>query len=145
MTQSLCFVGLALLPNSVFAWEFTPGLPCILSHQSGATEVTLTYDPTQPLYSFSLKQPDPFVPAPVFGLRFTGDLALAIGTDRHQFTEGGTRLTVTDTGFGNVLNGLQFNDVMIAAIGPDLISVPLVGASDAVAAFRACEAAPPVS
>lgn len=127
------------------AWEFTPGAPCLLTHATPAVEVTLTYDPTTPLYSISFKQAHSFPTGAVFGLRFNGALPLAIGTDRQRLSEDNTRLTVEDSGFGNVLNGLQFNDMMVATIGAQLIAVPLAGATDPVAAFRACESPLPLS
>ncbi|WP_299872937.1 hypothetical protein [uncultured Sulfitobacter sp.] len=133
------------LATQATAWEFTPGMPCVLTHQSGDVAVTLTYDPVTPLYSISLKQTEGFPAAPTFGLRFDGDLPIAIGTDRHQFTDDRRRVTVEDSGFGNVLNGLQFNKLMTAFVGAQVISVPLNGAAEPVAAFRACEAPLPTS
>lgn len=140
--KTICLVLAALslaLATPAAAWEFTPGQPCLLTHQSGDVAVTLTYDPAAPLYTISLMQSEGFPVAPTFGLRFDGDLPLAIGTDRHQFTENRRRLTVEDSGFGNVLNGLQFNRLMTAFIGAQVISIPLNGAAEPVAAFRACE------
>lgn len=134
-----------VLATQATAWEFTPGMPCVLTHQSGDVAVTLTYDPVTPLYSISLRQTEGFPVAPTFGLRFDGDLPLAIGTDRHQFTDNRRRVTVQDSGFGNVLNGLQFNKLMTAFVGAQIISVPLNGAAEPVAAFRACQAPLPTS
>lgn len=134
-----------VLATQATAWEFTPGMPCVLTHQSGDVAVTLTYDPVTPLYSISLRQTEGFPVAPTFGLRFDGDLPLAIGTDRHQFTDNRRRVTVQDSGFGNVLNGLQFNQLMTAFVGAQIISVPLNGAAEPVAAFRACKAPLPTS
>lgn len=142
---ALALLVITLAPSSSAAWEFTPGDPCVLTHTTDDVEVTLTYDPVTPLYSFSLKQAQPFPAASVFGLQFSGPLSLAIGTDRHQISDAGRRVTVEDNGFGNVLNGMQYNDAMIATIGNQLIAVSLEGAADPVAAFRACEGPDPVS
>ena len=131
--------------GAVSAWEFTPGAPCVLTNSTPDVDITLTYDPTKPLYSISLKKTQPFPQAPVFGLQFSGALPLAIGTDRHIFSEGRTRVTVEDSGFGNVLNGLQFNDAMTALVGAELIAVSLAGAAGPTEAFRACESAPSLS
>lgn len=138
-------MALCCIATQATAWEFTAGAPCLLTHATPAVEVTLTYDPSTPLYSISLKQAHPFPAGAVFGLRFNGPLPLAIGTDRQRLSDGDTRLTVEDSGFGNVLNGLQFNDMMVATIGAQLVAVPLKGAEDAVAAFRACQSPLPVS
>lgn len=124
------------------AWEFTPGLPCRLSHETPEAQIELTYDPTQPLYTITITRALPWPDAPVFAMRFDGPRAIGIGTDRHKLHEGGTALTVIDTGFGNVLDGLEFNHTALAMAGDAQVSFPLEGAAEPVAAFRACEDAP---
>lgn len=126
------------------AWEFTPGTPCVLTHEAQGVAVRLTYDPTIPLYSIALTQTAPFAPAPVFGMQFIGPFPLSISTGKHQLSDGGKTLTVTDSGFGNVLNGMQFNSSFIATLGAQTVSVPLDGAANPVAAFRACDVRPAV-
>jgi hypothetical protein len=51
---------------------------------------------------------------------------------------------VTDSGFGNVLDGLQFNDTATAVTGAAELRIPLEGAAPAVEDFRACTKAPSV-
>jgi len=50
----------------------------------------------------------------------------------------GASLSVTDTGFGNVLTGLETARVARAVSGPRIIEIPLDGIADPMAAFRAC-------
>ncbi|MEW9921145.1 hypothetical protein AB2B41_16155 [Marimonas sp. MJW-29] len=135
-------IGLTLLALPADAWEFTPSTPCLLTHETGEVAVELTYDPTAPLYSISLTQKTPFDPAPIFSMRFNGPFPLAISTDQHRLSNGGRTLTVVDQGFGNVLNGLQFNDTAVATLGARYVPIPLKDAADAVAAFRACDVVP---
>lgn len=120
------------------AWDFTPGLPCILSHSSNGSQVELTYDPRVPVYTISVTRTAPWPDAPVFSMRFSGTAALEIFTDRHVLSNDARRVTVTDRGFGNVLDGLQFNDTAVANIGTVTVEIPLAGAAEPVAAFRLC-------
>ncbi|WP_300064024.1 hypothetical protein [uncultured Roseobacter sp.] len=129
-----------MLATSAHAWEFTPGLPCRLTHETAEVAVELTHDPTQPLYSITLTRPAPWVPAPVFSMDFEGGATLGIATDRHQLNGDGTALTVTDRGFGNVLRGLAFNETAIATLGNQRVAIPLQGAAEPVEQFRRCEA-----
>ena len=70
-------------------------------------------------------------------------LPIQIATDRHGYDQAGTTLTVSDSGFGHVLNGSQFNDSMTALIGSEALTVSLQGAAGPTAAFRACEGVAP--
>lgn len=133
------FYLILIVPGGAEAWEYTAGLPCRLTHDSAQVSVELTYDPTKPLYSISLTKTSTWPEADIFEMQFIGPRGLVIGTDRHQFSEGGTRLTVTDTGFNNVLDGLQFNHTARAVLDDVSIEVPLDGAADPVEAFRRCE------
>lgn len=135
-------IVLGLSCQLVVAWEFTPGTPCVLRHETATVTIELTYDPTIPIYSISLTQPESFRQAPVFSMQFSGQMPVGISTDRHRFTNMGRTLTVTDSGFGNVLNGLQFNNKAIAILGNASIEIPLDDAADAVAAFRTCDVLP---
>ena len=121
------------------AWEFTPGTPCVLTHETPDIAIKLTFDPTQPLYSIALTQTTPFTPAPVFAMRFDGPMPIRIATDRHQMSADNQTVSASDSGFGNVLNGLQFNLTATATLGDQTITIPLEGAADPVAAFRACD------
>lgn len=132
-------LGFILLTSQANAWEFTPGLPCLLTHETPQARIELTYDPTQPLYSITITRTGPWPNAPVFSMRFEGPRPIEIGTDRHRLHEDGTALTVIDTGFGNVLDGLQFNHFAHAIAGDVALSFPLDGAAEPVAAFRACQ------
>jgi len=141
MRFALC---LLLSAAPAYAWEFTPGLPCVLTHQTDDAEIELTYDPTQPLYTLSIRQNNVWPGAPVFAMRFDGPSGLTISTDRHALSRDGLSVVVMDRGFGNVLNGLQFNDTATALLGDTSISFPLYGAQEPVAAFRLCQAIPGV-
>ena len=140
--------ALALLPllaaTPAAAWEFTPNPVCTLRHAGAEAGVVVTHDPreAQP-YAITLTRPDTAWPeGPVFTLTFEGPRPLTIGTDRHRLTGGGTALTVTDRGFGNVLDGLQFCDRAVARLGEAAVAVSLTGAAGPVEAFRACALAP---
>jgi hypothetical protein len=134
-------LALLLAPLPAAAWEFFPGPVCRLIHSTPEASVELTYDPAGPLYSITVARPGlPFPAAPVFAMRFEGPRGLTIATDRHQNPDGDpTRLRVTDTGFGNVLDGLEFNRTATALIGGQEVAFALDGAAGPVAAFRACE------
>lgn len=121
------------------AWEFTPGTPCLLTHDTPDVAIKLTFDPTQPLYSIALTQKTPFTPAPVFAMRFDGPMPIRIATDRHQMSADNQTVSASDSGFGNVLNGLQFNLTATVTLGDQTITIPLDRAAAPVAAFRACD------
>ena len=129
---------LSCLAAPALAWDFTPGQPCRLSHDTAEARIELTYDPTQPLYTITIERSAPWPVAPVFSMRFDGPHQIGIGTDRHRLSADGTSLTVFDTGFGNVLDGLQFNHTAWAISGDVELPIPLEGAPVPVAAFRAC-------
>lgn len=135
---------LTLLATPAAAWDFTPGLPCMLTHKTADAEIELTYDPTQPLYSVTIRKDAPLAWGEIFAMRFDGPSGLTISTDRHALSRDGRAVTVTDTGFGNVLNGLQFNDTATALLGNQAISFSLDGAAEPVAAFRLCNPEPGV-
>ncbi len=125
------------------AWEFTPSPVCTLSDATASASVKLTFDPGQPdPYTIVVKGPAPWPNAPVFSMRFDGAQGLTISTNRQTLSDGGRTLTVTDKGFGNVLNGLEFNSTATALAGDAAIPFPLDGAAPAVKAFRACVGAP---
>lgn len=140
MRLALC---VTLLTTQAHAWTFTPGQPCILSHDTQNASIELTYDPAAPLYTLSITRSDPFIPAPVFSMQFQSAVPIAIGTDRHRLTNDNRTLSVADSGFGNVLDGLQFNTTATATLGDLTLEFPLAGAAEPVAAFRACEGGAP--
>ena len=133
---------LAAVSTQAQAWEVTTeDALCVLSHAEADLAIRLTYDPGPPLYTIALTRAGAAWPqAPVFALQFSGPQPNLITTDRHV-TEG-TTLTVTDRGFANVLDGLQFNDTATARAGDAAIAIPLENAAPAVAAFRTCTISP---
>ena len=138
------FLLFTLLASPVDAWEFIPGLPCVLTHETAEAEIELTYDPTQPLYSVTLRQDTPLPESGWLAMRFDGPAGLTISTTRHSLSGDGRAVTVLDTGFGNVLDGLQFNTSATVLLGNRAISFPLAGAAEPVAAFRLCQPEPGV-
>lgn len=104
----------------------------------------MTYDPTLPLYTVTVRRDAAWPDAPIFAMRFDGPAGLTISTDRHILSDDGRALTVTDRGFGNVLNGLQFNETVTALLGDAEVQFPLAGAPEPVADFRLCRAEPGV-
>ena len=125
------------------AWEFSDSPVCTLSHMTDEVAVTVTFDPALAEYAITLTldgAPWPVVPA--FAIAFDGAAPLVIQTDRHQLSDDGQSLRVTDTGFGNVLDGLEFNatalGIALAFAGDRRVVVPLAGAAPAVREFRAC-------
>jgi hypothetical protein len=136
-------LALAILATPAQAWDFTPTPICTIRNDTPMLQVRVTYDPTlaQP-YTISLTRPDPWPVTDTFGLRFEGPMAKTIGTSRHQLSPDGRTVTVTDTGFGNVLDGLALNGFAAALAGDVLVPFDLTGARPAVEAFRACGEVP---
>lgn len=123
------------------AWEFRETDVCTLTHTDPAAEVVITFDPAQPLYTITLTRPErPWPAGPDFRIRFDGPRPIAIGTTRQVISDDGRSLSVSDTGFGNVLDGVQFNTLMFATVGDQGITIPLAGAAGPMADFRACPA-----
>lgn len=138
----LCTI--VFVPTPAFAWEFTSGLPCVLTHETEQAQIELTYDPIAPLYTVTVTLSEPWPEARLFEMRFDGPQGRRIGTDRHRLSNNGRSLTVEDRGFGNVLDGLQFNFTATAIAGDSNVSFSLENAAKAVAEFRNCEIAPQV-
>ena len=135
----LIFATLLLAASPAAAWEATIGPVCTLSHSTDEADILLTYDPGGPEYSITLTwQNGRWDAAPFFAMRFDGGKPNTITTDRHALSEGDAALTVTDKGFGNVLDGLQFNQIATAYTDGQSIEIPLDGAAEPVARFRAC-------
>lgn len=123
------------------AWEYSPVPVCTVSHRSDAGAITLTYDPSQAdPYAIAITSPDDWASGKVFGLHFDGASALTITTDRQVVS--GETLTVRDQGFGNVLNGLQFNTNVTAFAGDTSLAFSLDGAAPEIEKFRACLVTP---
>jgi hypothetical protein len=125
---------LLLLTSPASAWEFSPSPICTLRHAQPDIAVEVTYDGA--LYAIHLTRPGrPWPEAPVFAIGFA-PFGPTISTPRHQVD--GDRLTVTDTGFGNVLRGLEGNAQAVAMLGSVQAGIDLSGAAPEVAEFRAC-------
>ncbi|KIC50137.1 hypothetical protein [Tateyamaria sp. ANG-S1] len=133
-------IALALLTTPAHAWDFTPSPICTLAHIENTAEMTITYDHTTRLYAIAVTNSDGWPAAPAFSIRFDGPRPGTISTTRHE-TDGPT-LTVSDIGFGNVLDGLEFNTTATAFTQTAAVTVSLDGAAPEVQKFRACAMAP---
>lgn len=139
----ICMIRLAfciaLLASPAAAWEFNPQPICTISHQTDEVDLAVTFDPATAIYEIRLTLVDrPWPSAPVFAIQFDGPAGLTISTDRHQLSSGNKTLSVTDTGFGNVLNGLGLNRSATLLLGDRTVGVALDGAADPVEEFRSC-------
>ena len=126
------------LPAS--AWEFSPLPICTLDHVEDDLAVRVTYDPATELYAITLTRPQGWPADPTFSIRFDGGRPLTISTTRHDIDP--ATISVTDTGFGNVLNGLQFNTSATAFTATGSATFSLEGAANPVLKFRECATAP---
>lgn len=130
---------LVALAGPAVAWDFAPTPVCTLSHEGQDMAVTVTFDPSIEEYAIHLTRDGGWPEVPVFSLRFEGPAGQTISTSRHMLNvQGPNSLTVRDRGFGNVLNGLEFNTRAVAVLGDLEVAVSLAGAAPAVAEFRAC-------
>ena len=124
------------------AWEASVGQICTLSHDTSSAEIFLTYDPSQPLYTLTVTQKtEAWTQAPWFAMRFEGPSPIEIATSRHVLSDGAASLTVADTGFGNVLDGLEYNQTAYAFTRDGVAEFPLDGAAPQVRIFRDCAGA----
>lgn len=139
MFRALAILFLTAAP--ALAWEARPGPVCELVHDGKTAAVRVTYDPAIPEYAIAITPDRPWRKGPIFAMRFDGPRSNLITTGRHVISGGGATLTVTDKGFGNVLNGLEFNHTATALLGEQAVSVSLDGAGPAVRDFRACASA----
>ncbi len=137
-TMRLAFT-LILLASPAAAWEFRATPICTLAETGDAGNLTVTYDASLPEYTITITLPDATWPdAPAFAMGFAGDRPINIQTDRHSRSADGRSLTVKDTGFGNVLNGLEFNMRVYASSGDMTIGFDLTGITPAIRDFRNC-------
>lgn len=124
------------------AWEFSPSPICTLTHTSDDIAMTVTYDPAITEYTITVTlDGDTWGNDLIFGMAFVGERPISIQTDRHILSTDRKSLTVKDRGFGNVLNGLEFNDRAYAILGEQAVGVPLDEIGPAMTAFRNCPAA----
>jgi hypothetical protein len=136
-------IVLLVLTAPAQAWDFTATPVCTIAKDTAELSVRVTFDPSQAEpYAITLTRPDPWPDSDSFGLRFDGPAGMTIGTNRHQTSSDGRTLTVTDTGFDNVLDGLAFNGTATALAGDTQVPFDLTGARPAVEAFRACNVVP---
>ena len=136
MFRALAILLLTTAP--ALAWEASSGEVCELTYDGDAAQVRVTYDPAIAEYAIEITPDQPWVPAPIFSMRFDGPRDLTISTTRHVLSGGGATLTVRDRGFGNVLDGLEFNETAIALLGGQMVAIPLDNAAPAVREFRSC-------
>jgi len=133
---------IVFLASPAGAWDFSPVPVCTLS-ADGPLSVEVTFDRRRSdPYAITLTGPEPWPESEVFGLRFEGGRGLTITSQRHRLSPDGRSLTVTDRGFGNVLDGLEYNGLATAFIGGVARSISLDGAAEPVRAFRECATAP---
>lgn len=136
-------IALCLLAAPASAWEFTATPVCTITHETPDLALRISFDPAQPQpYAIALTRPTAWEQTEGFGLRFDGPAAMTIGTGRHQLSSDGKTLTVSDTGFDNVLDGLAYNARATALAGATEVPFDLTGARPAVEAFRACDVLP---
>ncbi|MEL6645148.1 MAG: excinuclease ABC subunit B [Pseudomonadota bacterium] len=132
-------LALILLAAPTHAWEFSPDPICTLSHATEETDVAVTYNPASQEYAITLTRAEtPWPIGVIFEIRFNGPRGLTISTTRHEVSADGRALTVRDRGFGNVLNGIEFNTTATAIVNGPVVSIPLAGAAPEVQKFRAC-------
>lgn len=130
------------LTTPALAWEATVAEICTLSHDTKAASIFLTYDPSKPLYTLTITwESGTWSAAPWFAMRFDGNNPIEIATSRHTLSENNTALTAADTGFGNVLNGLEYNETALAFTQDQIVQFPLDGAAPEVRRFRECAGA----
>ena len=140
--RPFAFLLFALMPASASAWAFSPLPICTMTRADADAEVVVTQDAAQGEYAISVTLAGRTWPeAPVFSIAFVGTAPLTISTARHVRSTDGRTITVRDTGFGNVLDGMAGNEAAVATAGAVSVLVPLDGAAAAVEAFRACPAA----
>lgn len=132
---------LTLLATPAFAWEFTSGAVCTLSDSTDAAQIILTYDPALPRYTVSVTGQAAWPEKGIFAMAFANTRPALIQTTRYTLSDDGKTLTVADSGFGNVLNGLEFGEAIRASVGEAFADFTSQGISGPMAAFWACDVA----
>jgi len=139
MRTALAF---SLLISPAAAWEFSASPICTLSDSSAAGEIIVTYDPAITEYTITIALPDGIWPdGRIFRMAFVNDRPINIQTDRFTLSPDRRSLSVTDRGFGNVLDGLEFNTRAYANLDDTTVGINLTGIGSAITAFRDCPAA----
>lgn len=145
MLRIALLLALPLFTAPADAWEAgVEGALCTLTHDGEEAAVRLTYDPSVPLYTITIERLEPWPIAERFTMSFHGAQPNMISTNRHVLSPDRRRLSVSDRGFGNVLDGLQFNDTATGLSGLETVVLDLEGAAPEVAIFRTCGQAPSV-
>lgn len=135
--------ALVLFASPAVGWEFSSDPICTLRHVEGKAQVTVTHDPRRAdPYAIAVTTTAAWPDDGIFSMRFDGPQGLTITTDRQVLSADRKALTVTDKGFGNVLNGLEFNTTVTAILGDTTVAFALDGAAPEVQSFRACVAVP---
>jgi len=128
-----------LLTSPATAWEASTTPICTLTHETAEAHIHLTYAPSKPLYTLAITQKSaPWQPTPWFAMRFIGPNEIVISTPQHALSDNNLTLNVADSGFGNVLDGLQYNATALAFTEAQTVTIPLDGAAPEVQKFRAC-------
>lgn len=124
------------------AWQFSQTPVCTIWHTTDTAEMVVSYDPasTTP-YRISVTLTEGAWPqTSPYAIQFDGPNRFMISTDRHRLSDDGSAVIAEDTGFGNVLRGLEGNLIAGARLGQTAVAIPLAGAAEAVARFRNCAA-----
>ncbi|MEM6609808.1 MAG: hypothetical protein AAF689_14665 [Pseudomonadota bacterium] len=128
-------------PSAAWTVDVDGGI-CVLENSQDAADLRMTFDPSGPLYSIALTTSDPWDSGPIFSMDFRGPRGQIISTTRHILDQDDRRVRVEDTGFGNVLDGLEFNSTATANLGLVSVTLDLTGAAPAIQAFRDCTVSP---
>lgn len=144
MRLALSLTFLTLLPLPALAWEHVEGETCNIEASFETADVTVTYFPRDRAYAIFLR--NKIGPYPddrsVLSIAFIGARPNTIRTRDFFFPDGDPSVvSVIDRGFGNVLDGLAYNDTAHLFLDDErILSIPLDGATEPVAAFRTCTA-----
>lgn len=133
--------ALLLLPLQAHAWEaYTDGPVCVLANDTKTHSTKLTHDPRRAqAYAIEITLTgSKWEAADLFAIRFEGPARLTITTNRHTFSGDQSTLSASDSGFGNVLDGLEFNHTANALLGDQTLVINLTGAAPEVRRFRDC-------
>mgnify|MGYP000046903108 FL=1 len=132
LCAALVIVGLTSSP--ALAWEFSISPICTVTDRGSDTGLKLTFDGE--LYALHLSHIEGWQNAEVFAIRFAPNGPF-IQTTWHQID--GQTLSVSDAGFGNVLKGLQDNQVAQVLLGKTFRDIDLSGAYTPVENFKNCK------
>ena len=125
--------------SAAFAWNFTPDPICRVTEKQDLLEINLTYDHATEIYAIAFtKSEAPWEQGAQFSIRFEGPRPKLIRTNRHEFSADGYTLTASDTGFGNVLDGIQYNTLAAIQTGDERIFIQIHKSFPAMEAFRKC-------